>query len=306
MKCPSCIQSNISQVEQIKSSFLVSLYKKRIDIDISYLLQEKFINYQHCKECDLFFFDPPLTGDQRFYEELQKFDWYYLNEKSEYHYAKQFVTANNSVLEIGSGSGFFTDFISPKGYVGLEFNDVAIQQAVNRGIKVLSESVEAHAVKYSDTYDVVCSFQVLEHVAEINSFIASALKCVKPGGLLIIAVPNHDSFLRYCYNGILNLPPHHVSHWSINALTHLSDIHNIELVDIYQEKMDTIHEQWFFETLFFKAVTDWFRYPLHIVDCSLQGKLFAILAALLSKCIKRPLPQNILPVGHTVCAVYKK
>ena len=293
-------------IDHIQTADLVYLYKKNFDVDITSLIQGEVIKYHQCKDCDLFFFDPVITGDEKFYQDFQKFDWYYLNEKKEYHFAKKFVTSTDHVLEIGSGSGFFHDFISPKKYVGLEFNNAAIDQASKRGLNVVNETIEAHAIKFLKTYDVVCNFQVLEHVADINGFISSAIKCLKPDGLLIIAVPNHDSFLRYCYNNILNLPPHHISHWSIKALTKLTELHDIELVDIFQESVDAIHERWFVHTLIYKILISRLKYPAHLIDLSLTAKILSKFSSLIRFFINEPLPLQLLPVGHTVCVVYKK
>ncbi|MGV2387332.1 MAG UNVERIFIED_CONTAM: hypothetical protein LVR29_00250 [Microcystis novacekii LVE1205-3] len=48
-----------------------------------------------------------ITGSENFYEKLQVFDWYYLEEKNEYDYASQFIKPSDSVLEIGCGKGSF-------------------------------------------------------------------------------------------------------------------------------------------------------------------------------------------------------
>lgn len=306
MQCPSCNQHDTILVDSIKSSDLIVLYKKKMDIDISSLLQKDIINYLYCNQCGLYFFQALITGTEEFYETLQQFDWYYLNEKNEYHYAKKFVKLNDHILEIGCGSGNFTNFISPRIYVGLEFNKEAIKQAKKCGVNVLEQTIEAHADQFPDSYDVVCSFQVLEHVAEIYSFIGSALKCLKSGGYLIIAVPNHDSFLRYCYNNILNLPPHHVSHWDKKALINLKKIHDLDLIDFFEESLDNIHDRWFLHTFFYKILTDRFNYRVHLIDNSFKATLLSKLASLLARFIKHPLPREILPAGHSICVVYRK
>lgn len=306
MKCPSCNSNNIKDIETISSIELINLYRKHININIANFINTKELNYCHCNNCDLFFFDPMFTGDKQFYETLQQFDWYYQKEKNEYHYAKNFIKNSDAILEIGSGAGFFSNFITTKKYVGLEFNNAAVKQASERGLSVYNQSIEDHAEKFANTYDVVCSFQVLEHVSDIYCFVASSLRCLKPGGLLILATPNHDSFIRYSYNGILNLPPHHISHWTVDALTNLSTIHNLKLLDINQEKIDKIHEKWFFQNLFYKILSDLFNCPINLVDKSFKSTLLIKIATLLSYLVKHPFPANLMPAGHTICSVYKK
>jgi 2-polyprenyl-3-methyl-5-hydroxy-6-metoxy-1,4-benzoquinol methylase len=78
--------------------------------------------------------------------------------------------------------------------VGLEFSRKAKEIAFSNGIIIENESIQSHSVAHPAKYDVVCAFQVLEHVSEIRSFIESSIKALKPGGLLIYSIPSADSF----------------------------------------------------------------------------------------------------------------
>ena len=53
---------------------------------------------------------------------MQNLEWYYMDEKDEYDYAKNFIKESDLVLEIGCGKGAFAQKISTKKYVGLEFS----------------------------------------------------------------------------------------------------------------------------------------------------------------------------------------
>jgi 2-polyprenyl-3-methyl-5-hydroxy-6-metoxy-1,4-benzoquinol methylase len=92
----------------------------------------------------------------------------------------------------------------------LEFNDEGIKKAKSAGLNVIKESIEVHAVENEAKYDVVTSFQVLEHIGDSRNFIEASLKGVKPGGKLVISVPSYDSLVSVQLNNTLNLPPHHI------------------------------------------------------------------------------------------------
>ena len=46
-----------------------------------------------------------------------------------------------------------------------------------------------------DSFDVIASFEVLEHVPNVSGFLESCWKTLRPGGKLVIEVPNHDDAL---------------------------------------------------------------------------------------------------------------
>ncbi|MBX9782799.1 MAG: class I SAM-dependent methyltransferase [Chitinophagaceae bacterium] len=115
----------------------------------------------NCENCGLKFYTPQAAGDGEFYNKLQNYKGYYLKEKAEFQEASKYISNTDDVLEIGCGEGLLTNYISYKTYTGLEFSDKAIITATGKGLKVTNESIEVHAIKNANKYDVVCYFQVL-------------------------------------------------------------------------------------------------------------------------------------------------
>ena len=72
---------------------------------------------------------PGIVGDEKFYNALQKFQWYYQEEKSEFKFAKEFIKPNDKVLDIGCGKGAFAKLITCKEYVGLDLSSKASEMA---------------------------------------------------------------------------------------------------------------------------------------------------------------------------------
>lgn len=113
---------------------------------------------------------------------------------------------------------------------------------------------------------------------------------------LIIAVPAEDSFLQFAVNGILNMPPHHISRYSDRTLKNIAQIFDLELLEIYHEPIQRVHFD------FYKAVI-WAKYFLKtpLIDRGILRKFINRFGVFGRQFIKIPAKEN----GHTVIAVYR-
>jgi len=300
MRCPLCENVDISLLETVSKNNLISLYYDMTEVDFSYLIQKDII-YCECKNCKLKFFDPLITGDEKFYNALQKFDWYYMDEKEEYHYAKKFIQNASSVLEVGSGKGAFAKHIKDSTYVGLDFSENAKNMAAENGVLVENIMIQDYANMHKEEFDVVLSFQVLEHVSDAKGFIEAKLEALKKGGKLIIAVPSEDSFLKYVQNGVLNMPPHHVTRWSDDTFQFIADKYNLKILDIYHEVVQEAHKQWYLGTLISRCL-----FESKLIDTSFFKKIVNKVISYFSKFLLKGLEDEMLPNGHTVLVVMEK
>lgn len=274
--CPVCKGQEITTVDRVSTRDLKSLYS-RAGIDVSRYLAAVFeIKLNRCKRCDLGFFTPHCAGDDVFYEQLQKFDWYYQDEKPEYGYAQSHIRSGDKILEVGCGKGAFRSWLPTSvQYTGVEFNDEAIRKARSLGLNVIKQSIEEHAAIAADEYDVVCSFQVLEHVPEPLGFVQACVKTLKPGGKLLIAVPSEDSFIGQAVDAHLNMPPHHALRWSDRALRNLATRLGLANVELWHEPVAPFHAEWHKDTL---ALLYFVRLGLRkkkLVDRGLVGRILA-------------------------------
>ncbi len=300
MNCPLCGSQVTIQLEIIQGIQLERLYLRLTGVSFGYLLNQD-ISQMLCEKCGLIFFDPMITGDEAFYASLQKIDWYYMTNKKEYQYAKQFITSTDKVLDVGSGKGAFAKLLSTSNYVGLDLSVGAKELAKENGVLIQNETIQEHACKNAEKYDVVCSFQVLEHVSNPFEFIEAQLKALKRNGLLIIAVPSENSFLRYVVNGALNMPPHHVTRWCDKSLEHIAMLFNLDLLEIHHEKVEELHKVWYLSTLIQNSLL-----APKLIDESLTRKVISNCAGLAARVLKKGLKDELLPYGHTVIYVYRK
>ena len=308
--CPSCNSENITKVSTINTDDIIALYKKNGILTAELYKKTPSILLLHCVDCDLKFFNPPIPGDENFYNQLQNKDWYFLHsDKTEFAYSKKFVGENNKVLDVGSGRGVWSKYVKEVNgafYQGIEFSSKSIELAEKDEVNVIKESIEEHARKSGGSYDVVAAFQVLEHIEGIREFFAACVTCVKPGGKLIIAVPNNEGFLKKMINNWLNLPPHHINHWNERSLVKLGEIFNLKTVEIYKEKVTPYISCFFIMYGFFYNLSRMIGYKSGIVDHSLKFKILNKISYWKAKIVMPFSKADLKCDGHTIIVVYEK
>jgi 2-polyprenyl-3-methyl-5-hydroxy-6-metoxy-1,4-benzoquinol methylase len=302
----------LEQINTLVARDLVLAYRQAFGVDIAHFFNEPSLRFLRCSSCDLRFFDPLVTGDSTFYEQLSAFDGYYMDKKPEFEFAKRFISPKDLVLEIGGGKGGFGSSLATAQYTGLEFNKEAMQVARDSGIQMCLDSIEVHATKHRENYDVVCTFQVLEHVSNPRVFLEAAMSCLKPGGRLIVSVPSFDSFLRDALNLLLNMPPHHVTIWSNHSLLNMAAIVGARIEHVEHEKVAPYHFKWFVQTAIYRLMRG-NPEGNRMLELDHKARFFARVsdaAASASMLIVRPLmrrlPAVFLPNGHSVMAVLRK
>jgi 2-polyprenyl-3-methyl-5-hydroxy-6-metoxy-1,4-benzoquinol methylase len=221
MQCPLCCSSGTQPVQILGVETLIAEWARNFQIDVrSQYHSVSQIELRRCPDCGLSFFLPEsLSGSGELYSQLERFDWYYMARKWEYDVALEDLRGCKRVLEVGCGSGGFMILSRSDGAAeieGLEQNTKAIQEARDRGLRVNEATVEEAAIKSPAAYDAVCSFQVLEHVARPREFLQACCSLLRPGGRLLLGLPNADSFIRHEFN-VLDMPPHHMSRWPVDV-----------------------------------------------------------------------------------------
>lgn len=244
VKSPLTGNANVTLLKTFSTEKIISDWQEFFQINIEAELQSysDFYLYQ-CNATELRFFYPlDIFGSAHLYEALMKFEWYYMSDKWEYQVALQNLQKNGKVLEIGCGHGHFVHQANEKGVQieGIDSNEKAVRDAQQSGLNVYQSSLQDLVAKEKYKYDSLCSFQVLEHLPNPLEFLKACTDLLKPDGLLLLSVPNLDSFLKYQYN-LLDMPPHHMSQWSIRSFRSLESLLPLKLEGANFEPLADYH-----------------------------------------------------------------
>lgn len=243
MSCPLCCTSSSIIIRQTSLSELRERWLSSFGFDpFPKNYSANHIDKKRCSSCHLEYFDPPLYGDADFYGKISKYPWYYEKNKWEYDVAAEITSRlmPDALLEIGCGNGYFLEKIAPLGLIseGVDINMSAVDVCKAKGLRVSGDSV----FELTKSYDMVVLFEVLEHMEnakELFEYFTSRL--IRPGGHLIIAVPNPDGYLKELGINLLDMPPHHNSSWGVNAFEHLNSQFGLQLIEYTKEPIRYVH-----------------------------------------------------------------
>jgi len=154
-----------------------------------------------CKRCNLIFSSPifPVSYINKLY---QKSTCTYAEQIpfAGRTYAKLFDTYIQSlpkkpkILEVGCGNGFFLTLLREKGIRdvwGIEPGKKMVEDAP----RWLKKRITIDGFKKNQfpahSFDVICSFHVLDHLTDPNLFAVESFRLLKPGGHVLVVV--HDT-----------------------------------------------------------------------------------------------------------------
>lgn len=289
----------VKLVQEIPCDRLIQDYQKQLRIDIRpYLQNSGTIQLFQCLETGLRFYAPAsAAGDDSFYQALGQCPWYYMPWKWEHQITLDLTGPHKKVLEIGCGQGDFLAQIKQKNIngTGLELNTQAVSKAREAGLTVHKETIEEHAEHAAAQYDLVCAFQVLEHIPGVKNFLEASIKTLKPGGQLVISVPNNNlPTSPVLQNNILDMPPHHMNLWDSAALANIAKIFPLSLEKLLCEPLQKYHHRKYHSFLRRQA--------------SAKYGILGGLASVLAYPVIEIMLTNLSPylTGHTILALYTR
>jgi 2-polyprenyl-3-methyl-5-hydroxy-6-metoxy-1,4-benzoquinol methylase len=235
--CPLCRSTAVDEEGTTEGAAIRAYWRGfGYDVDAEFPDFPERIVALRCGLCGLGWFRPALIGSPSLYAALSTWPDYYRQQAWEWPVAIDILAAAGirSLVEIGAGSGEFLALAARRfaEVRGIEFNEAAISEARRKGRKVenrpLSEIAGAQAI---------VAFQVLEHLADSAAFIGSCRAALRPGGLLVVAVPNDDGAVGAIAGNFLNLPPHHATRWRRSSLEAIAALFDLALVDYRVETL---------------------------------------------------------------------
>lgn len=305
--CPLSHSADVEKVFETPVSDLDKLYIKLYNISIkSHFPNEECITLYRCNSSGFLFYWPQIPGSEQFYNALQHKPWYYMDDKPEFNYALSHIKSNDKVLEVGSGKGAFGKRIASNNYTGLDFSPTAKAMAAKEGIHIENTSIQEFAALHPNSYDVVCSFQVCEHVPDLHGFIGAQLQALKPGGKLIVAVPSEESYISRSVNLALNMPPHHLNRFTDKAMQAIASVFNLKIDAIFHDELNPMHHFDYAYQLFQHRFLKLFGIPYRPILLGWENMLVKGLSLLPAQFLAGGLTNAKSTISHTVVGVYIK
>ncbi|WP_337269256.1 bifunctional 2-polyprenyl-6-hydroxyphenol methylase/3-demethylubiquinol 3-O-methyltransferase UbiG [Oryzifoliimicrobium ureilyticus] len=107
------------------------------------------------------------------------------------------------VLDIGCGGGLLSEPLARMGadVVGADPSEknvgIATTHARASGVSVDYRAVTAEQLAAAgETFDIILNMEVVEHVSDVNLFLSTCAKMVRPGGIMFIATINRTMKAR--------------------------------------------------------------------------------------------------------------
>lgn len=141
-----------------------------------------------------------------------------------YEFASKHI-AEKRILDIAGGSGFGTYYLAKNGNPieihSVDLNADSVRYANHRypHDKITRFIDNAETYENKNYYDVVVSFETIEHLSNYHSFLNNITNSLKPGGILIISTPISQ------VTSTNNINKFHVIEWSFSDFQELIQQH---------------------------------------------------------------------------------
>jgi 2-polyprenyl-3-methyl-5-hydroxy-6-metoxy-1,4-benzoquinol methylase len=213
------------------------------------------IDYVECPGCETMYINPRPTPEV--------LEWFYRGSLNYAHWNKFIFPASEEVrrerifvprvdrllalcrkhgvttgalLEVGAGFGTFCTEVQRRKVfsrvVAVEPTPDLAQTCRLRGLEVIESPVEQIQLDAALRFDVVASFEVIEHLFAPGDFVRHTVALLKPGGLLMLACPNGKGFDVETLGTMSNTVDHeHLNYFNPASLSRLLASCGLEVLE---------------------------------------------------------------------------
>lgn len=161
------------------------------------------------------------------------------------------IPANGKILDIGCSIGLFMEVAHKSGFecVGLEPEPASREYALAQGLDVRPDLFNDAGFPPA-SFDAITLFGVLEHLSKPKDMLADIMNVLKPGGVVMVIVPNVYSFANGTLHALARTftGRNHLSYFSWDTLSHLFTKSGYEIVhlDTPLAGLDAVLNYWQF------------------------------------------------------------
>jgi len=106
---------------------------------------------------------------------------------------------NKKCLDVGPGTGRWLTFLqqqTPSYLATIDISAESLQRCKHLCHKTQKANIETEPFDFeTDTFDVVISFEVLEHLLYSDNYLSEMFRVTKPGGMVLMSTPNIASLI---------------------------------------------------------------------------------------------------------------
>lgn len=160
---------------------------------------------------------------------------------------ESFAGGQGALMDFGAGTGDFVRYMGSHGWrtVGIEPSPAARRRAADKGIGLQPALPDAEG----RLFDVITLWHVLEHLPDPEGSIRELSGFLKPGGWLVLALPNFRSFdaRHYRSDWAAYDVPRHLWHFSREAIAPLLEPFGYRLAAVRPLWLDAFYISWMSE-----------------------------------------------------------
>lgn len=136
--------------------------------------------------------------------------------------------SSNRIIDVGCGAGHFLSVAQKRGWevYGSEFSPAAIKLCEQKGVTMIRGPIHSPEVTPQGwdamigTFDIVTSFEVLEHINNPNEDLKAIHRLLRSGGLFYATTPNFNALSRFQLKDKYNVIgyPEHLTYYTRGSL----------------------------------------------------------------------------------------
>ena len=205
-----------------------------------------WFNYRQCCQCGLVYNSPRLEDLSVLYDQD-----YFLYHRDSSSMRKRVLgqiqrlvlpatsyAPGKRLIELGSARGHLLAALQQLGYEvqGLELSsDAVVESQATYHIPVFQGTAEQYLhAGHPGTFDIALACTVIEHVGAPDVFVEACASLLKPGGVLVMDMPNIDSHNAQTAGPAWEMyQKYHVYLFSPTTITRLLERHAFEVIQTY-------------------------------------------------------------------------
>lgn len=151
---------------------------------------------------------------------------------------KKYGVTTGALMEVGAGFGTFClEMLSRRQFqriVAIEPTPDLAATCRHRGLETFEVTIERLRLAESDRFNIVASFEVIEHLFSPRDFLLRIVTFLKPGGLLVVTCPNGQGFEMQTLGVLSETMDHeHLNYFNPHSLSMLISSCGLEVLETF-------------------------------------------------------------------------